>query len=147
MARPLRFTLIAVVLAHFDVRAQTSAVDAVVAIRGPVIALPHARIIDGLGRPPLENQTRLLRDGKIAALVADTTVGIPANATVRDLAGKSVIPGLVLVHEHLVYSSITKGPFHANEMEFSSLEIVFKDGTGYDSTKRFAAVKGLVSIQ
>ena len=39
--------------------------------------------------------------------------------TVRDLTGKTVLPGLVMVHEHLFYSSITKGPFHINEMEFS----------------------------
>ncbi|MDB6166592.1 MAG: amidohydrolase [Lacunisphaera sp.] len=90
-----------------------------VAVRAPVVALIHARVIDGLGHAPLENQTLVLRDGKIAALGGEGSVAIPDGATVRDLTGKTVMPGLVMVHEHLFYSSIMKGPFHANEMEFS----------------------------
>jgi hypothetical protein len=90
-----------------------------IAVKAPVIALTHARVVDGLGRPALENQTVLLRDGKIAAVGADSAVAIPEGATVRDLTGKTVVPGLVMAHEHLFYSSITKGPFHMNQMEFS----------------------------
>lgn len=94
-------------------------VDPYIAVRAPVVALTHARVIDGRGGEPLENQTVVLRDGRIAALGADGSVAIPEGATVRDLAGKTVLPGLVMVHEHLYYSSITRGPFHLNEMEFS----------------------------
>ena len=93
--------------------------DPFVAVRAPVVALVHARVIDGLGHAALENQTLVLRDGKIAAVGADAEVKIPEGATVRDLTGQTVLPGLVMVHEHLYYSSIIRGPFHANEMEFS----------------------------
>ncbi|MBI3567397.1 MAG: amidohydrolase family protein [Gemmatimonadetes bacterium] len=68
-----------------------------------LIALTHARVIDGTGAAPKSNQTLVLRDGTIAALGDDGTVAIPAGALVMDLAGKSVIPGLVMVHEHLFY--------------------------------------------
>jgi len=98
--------------------AQTSP-DQFIATRAPVIALVHARVVDGRGHAPLENQTLVLREGKIAAVGADGTVKVPDGAEVHDLTGKSVLPGLVMMHEHLFYSSITKGPFHANEMEFS----------------------------
>jgi len=98
-------------------RAQTAA--SYVAVRAPVVVLTHARVIDGLGNATLENQMLVIRDGKIAALAADGSVPIPEGATVRDLTGKTVLPGLVMVHEHLFYSSISKGPFHMNEMEFS----------------------------
>ena len=94
-------------------------VDSFIAVRAPVVALTHARVIDGLGHPALENQTLILRDGKIAALTPDAAAQIPEGATVRDLTGKTVLPGLVMVHEHLFYSSISKGPFHMNEMEYS----------------------------
>ncbi len=94
-------------------------VDPYISVRAPVVALTHARVIDGLGHPAVENQTLVLRDGKIAAVGADGAVAIPEGALVRDLTGKTVMPGLVLVHEHLYYSSITKGPFHLNEMEYS----------------------------
>lgn len=96
---------------------QNPLVDPFIAVRGPVTALTHARVIDGLGHAPVENQTLILREGKITAIGAD--VPVPEGATVRDLTGKTVLPGLVMVHEHLYYSSITRGPFHINEMEFS----------------------------
>ena len=91
--------------------------DGIVVERAPVVALTHARVIDGLGHAALENQTVLLRDGKIASIGAD--LKIPDGAVVRDLTGKSVLPGLVMTHEHLFYSSIAGGPFHMNEMEYS----------------------------
>lgn len=94
-------------------------VDPFIAVRSPVVVLTHARVVDGRGGQPLENQTLVLRDGKIAALGADGAVMIPDGATVRDLAGKTVLPGFVMVHEHLYYTSFVRGPFHLNEMEFS----------------------------
>ena len=85
----------------------------------PVIVLEHARIIDGLGHAPVDHQTLVIREGKIAAIGADGTVTVPAGASVEDLSGKSVLPGFVLVHEHIYYSSIVESAFHINEMEFS----------------------------
>lgn len=118
--RPLlRFALITCTAMAGGLCAQSSAPDSFVALRAPVIAFTHARVVDGLGHPPAENQTVVIRDGKIAAVGADASVAIPAEAAVRDLTGKTVLPGLVMVHEHLFYSSIAKGPFHINEMEFS----------------------------
>lgn len=93
--------------------------DPMIAVRAPVVALTHARVIDGRGHAPLENQTLILRDGRIATLTPDAAAQIPEGAAVRDLTGKTVLPGLVMVHEHLYYSSIVRGPLHLNEMEFS----------------------------
>ena len=45
----------------------------------------------------------MIRDGNIAAMGDAARVTPPAGATVIDLTGKSVIPGLVMVHEHLYY--------------------------------------------
>jgi imidazolonepropionase-like amidohydrolase len=103
----------------FSLSAQTAPLETFVAVRAPVVALTHARVVDGRGHPAQENQTLILRDGAILALGPDAATPVPAGAEVRDLTGKTVLPGLVMVHEHLYYSSITKGPFHANEMEFS----------------------------
>jgi enamidase len=71
----------------------------------PVIALTHARVIDGTGAPPREDQTLVMSGGNISALGPTGRVTVPENATVIDLTGKSVIPGLVMVHEHLYYPS------------------------------------------
>jgi imidazolonepropionase-like amidohydrolase len=103
----------------FIARAESRTPGPFASVNAPLVALEHARIIDGLGNPPSENQTLLIRDGKIAALGPDGSVPVPPDALVVDLSRKTVLPGLVMVHEHLFYSSIYHGPFHANEMDFS----------------------------
>ncbi|HEV8448515.1 MAG TPA: amidohydrolase family protein [Gemmatimonadaceae bacterium] len=68
-----------------------------------VVALTHVRVIDGTGSPARTDQTVVIRDGRIAALGPSASTSAPASALVMDLSGKSVIPGLVMVHEHLFY--------------------------------------------
>jgi len=43
----------------------------------------------------------VIRDGSIAAVGDAAAVTPPAGATVVDLTGRSVMPGLVMMHEHL----------------------------------------------
>lgn len=68
-----------------------------------VVALTHVRVIDGTGAPAREDQTIIVRDGRIAAMGSAATVQPPAGAQLLDLAGRTVIPGLVMMHEHLYY--------------------------------------------
>src|SRR4051812_44095884 len=79
------------------------AVRAYVTVDTPVVALIHARVIDGTGAPARDDQTLVIRDGTIAALGDAHSVAVPAGAQVIDLTGRTVIPGLVMVHEHLFY--------------------------------------------
>ncbi|MEX2281210.1 MAG: amidohydrolase family protein [Gemmatimonadota bacterium] len=79
------------------------AVRQYVGVDAAVIALTHARVIDGTGAQPREDQTIVIRDGNIASIGPSSTTTAPAGAQVIDLTGKSVIPGLVMVHEHLYY--------------------------------------------
>ena len=81
----------------------SAAVRNYIKVEAPVIALTHVRVIDGTGVPPREDQTVIIRDGNIAAMGASSSVTTPTGATVIDLTGKSVIPGLVMVHEHFYY--------------------------------------------
>ena len=74
-----------------------------VAVDTPTVALTHVRIIDGTGVAARENQTLVIRDGRIAALGDAASIEVPAGAQLLDLTGKSVIPGLVMLHEHLYY--------------------------------------------
>src|SRR5258705_7042430 len=81
----------------------SAAVRSYVAVDSPIVALTHARVIDGTGAAARGDQTLIIRDGRIAALGASRSVAVPAGAVVIDLTGKTVIPGLVMVHEHLFY--------------------------------------------
>jgi imidazolonepropionase-like amidohydrolase len=74
-----------------------------VAIDTPTVVLTHVRVIDGTGAPPLENQSLIVRDGRVAALGDASSIQTPAGAQLLDLTGKTVIPGLVMMHEHLYY--------------------------------------------
>ena len=64
-----------------------------------VTALVGATVIDGTGRPPKSGQTILIRGERIVA-VGDK-IAIPKGATVLDVAGKTVLPGLVDMHGHM----------------------------------------------
>jgi imidazolonepropionase-like amidohydrolase len=79
------------------------AVREFVAVDAPVVALTNARVIDGTGAPAQEGQTLVLRGATIAAIGPTGSVAVPPDARIIDLAGKSVLPGLVMVHEHTYY--------------------------------------------
>ncbi len=49
----------------------------------------------------LENQTVVVRDGKITALVPDKNAKYSQNATIIDARGKYLIPGLAEMHAHV----------------------------------------------
>jgi imidazolonepropionase-like amidohydrolase len=78
-------------------------VRAFVAVDTAVVVLRHVRVIDGTGAPARENQMVVVRDRRIAALGADGSIPVPAGALEMDLTGQSVMPGLVMMHEHLFY--------------------------------------------
>ena len=81
----------------------SNAVRAYVSVDAPVIALTHVRVIDGTGAPPREDQTLVIEGGKIAAMGASSSATVPPGAMAIDLSGKSVIPGLIMLHEHFYY--------------------------------------------
>ncbi|MCP1375848.1 amidohydrolase family protein [Dyella lutea] len=81
---------------------------AYVSYDAPVIAIEHVRVIDGTGAPAREDQVVLLRDGSIVAVGTD--VDVPAGATVIDGRGKSLLPGLVGMHDHMFYPAPKVNP-------------------------------------
>jgi imidazolonepropionase-like amidohydrolase len=82
---------------------------AFVAVDAPVIALTHVRLVDGTGTPARDDQTVLITGDKITAVGKAGSVAIPAGARTIDLSGRTVIPGLVGLHDHMYYSSPVTG--------------------------------------
>ena len=81
----------------------TDTIRPYVKVDAPLIALTHARVIDGTGAAPKADQTVIIRDGVIASIADSATAQLPAGAEVIDLTGRTIMPGLVMVHEHLYY--------------------------------------------
>ena len=81
-----------------------------VSVDAATVVLINARVIDGTGAAPKERQTILVRDGRIVT-VTPNKIPVPARAKIIDVAGKTVLPGLVGMHEHLFYPpKIVLGP-------------------------------------
>jgi enamidase len=110
-------------------------------VQAAVIAITHARVIDGTGAPPRDDQTIVIRDGAIADLGAAASTSIPAGATTIDATGKTVIPGLVMMHEHLYY---TTGPGVYGQLGASFSRLYLAGGV---TTMRTAGnVNGIMDI-
>ncbi len=88
-----------------------------VSVEAPTVVLTHARVIDGTGAPALQDQTVVINGGKITSVGPSASAKIPEGAKVLDLAGRTVMPGLVLMHEHLFYPTGRIALF--NEMGWS----------------------------
>ena len=66
-----------------------------------VTALVGARIWDGTGAAAISDGLMLVRDGRIMYVGARGAVPIPAGATVVNLNGRTIIPGLINTHGHV----------------------------------------------
>jgi imidazolonepropionase-like amidohydrolase len=73
---------------------------------GP-IAFVGARLIVGDGSPPVESGTLIVQDGRIAAVGPSAALAVPAGASRVDLAGRTVMPGMINAHVHIGYEGYT----------------------------------------
>jgi imidazolonepropionase-like amidohydrolase len=67
------------------------------------LVLQHVRVIDGTGRPPLEDQSLVLEGGKTVAVQPSSTLPGENGVEILDLSGYTVMPGIVGMHNHLFY--------------------------------------------
>lgn len=77
-----------------------------VTVNEPVVALTNARVVDGTGAPVKDGQTIVIRGEKIAVVGPASAVQVPAGARSIDLQGKTVIPGIIGLHDHMYYSGM-----------------------------------------
>lgn len=87
---------------------------AYVAFDEPVILIRDVRLVDGTGAPARLGMSVLIRDGRIAEV--GPGLAAPDGARVIEGAGKTLTPGLVLMHEHMFYPT---GRANYGEMSFS----------------------------
>src|SRR6266567_4751832 len=82
------------------------------AVTQPVV-LSGGTLIDGKGGPPLEDACLILEGRDIVAVGRRADLGVPDAARVYDLAGKTVLPGLIDAHVHLrAYAGTERSDFY-----------------------------------
>jgi peptidyl-dipeptidase Dcp len=75
-----------------------------------VVALVGARIISMKGDEVIEDGTVVVTDDRITAVGRRGRVRVPSGAKVIDVAGKTIIPGLVDAHAHMGYGVLDVSP-------------------------------------
>jgi enamidase len=88
-----------------------------VAVSDSVVALTNVNVIDGTGAPARAGQTIVMKGGVIQSVGNAASAKIPAGARTMDMSGRTVMPGFVMLHEHLFYPS--GGGAIYNEQGFS----------------------------
>lgn len=95
--------------------------------RAETLALVGGRLIDGTGKPPFDDAAVLIEKGRIIGAGPRSRVKIPNAATVIDVHGKTILPGLWDMHAH--FEQVEWGPVYlaagvttvrdcGNELEF-----------------------------
>lgn len=97
----------------------TPQVKQYISVKADTIAITDATVIDGTGSPAKPHQTLIIINGRIAQLGRTGSIAIPPGIQIVNGAGKTIIPGLVMVHEHLYYTMSFDGFFNVAEMPYT----------------------------
>lgn len=80
------------------------------------IAITNVSLIDGTGAERKKNQTVMIKGNKIVAVTNADNFKLSSTTQIIDGKGKTLIPGLVMMHEHMFYPT---GKAHYTEMLYS----------------------------
>jgi imidazolonepropionase-like amidohydrolase len=104
------------------------------------LVLLGGTLIDGTGRPPISNSAVVIEKDRIIAAGRRSEIKIPTGATVIDVSGKYLLPGLWDMHSHFyqvelgpayLAAGITTASDVGNDIEFgTSLRDAAKQGRG-----------------
>ena len=107
----------------------TENVKRFIAIDTTTFALVNAKVYDGLGGAVKTEQTLVVEDGKILAIGPSSEVKAPVNALIIDCSGKTIIPGMVMLHEHMFYTKTFEDFFSVGQLSFTFPRLYLAGGT------------------
>ena len=84
------------------VAAQQPARQTTPAVNGKKLALVGGMLLTGYEVPPIHHATVVVEGNKIVAAGPSSEVAVPGDATVIDTSGRTMLPGLIDAHGHLL---------------------------------------------
>lgn len=91
-------------------------------------AFVGARIIDGNGGAPVEKGILLVQNGKVVSIGSKEDVHLPEGTTIRDVSGKTIIPGIINAHGHVGNTKGIEGGHYSRENVIDNLSIYARYG-------------------
>lgn len=115
-------------------RLDTASIGLEVAPDAPVgdIALVNGRIITMAGDQVIERGTILVSGNRIAAVGSAGEVAVPRGAKVIDVAGKTIMPGLVDMHGHINNCYYTSSGLMPQKQQSRYADLAYGVTTNYD---------------
>ena len=102
-----------------------ASVEEFVEYNAPEIVINNVTLIDGTGASAKKGQSIVIKNGKIEQINSAENITVSDSAQMIDGTGKSVIPGLVMMHEHMFYPT---GKSHYTEMLYSFPKLYLAGG-------------------
>ncbi|MDQ6890302.1 MAG: amidohydrolase, partial [Bacteroidota bacterium] len=103
-------------------------VKSFISVNADTLALTHALVIDGTGKPSKADQTIIIIKGRIAGISNSADSHIPANAKIIDCTSKTIIPGMIMMHEHLFYGEAVRPWYVGQAMPVSFARLYLAGG-------------------
>ena len=94
----------------------------------PYTAFTGAILIDGSGAGSIEDAILVIRDGRVVDAGPRDKVTIPQSATVKDVRGKTIIPGIINAHGHVGNTRGIEGGHYSEENVIDNLRIYARYG-------------------
>lgn len=70
------------------------------------LALVGGMLLTGYEVPPVHHAVVLIEGNKIVAAGPSSEIKVPSDATVVDTSGRTMLPGLIEAHGHLITSTL-----------------------------------------
>jgi imidazolonepropionase-like amidohydrolase len=122
-----------------------------------MIAIRGGKLIDGTGAEPVDDAVVLIEENKIVGLGQQGEIEVPPDAEVLDAAGKTVMPGLIDAHVHIMMTEFDIQRRLTTPLSFSFYEAIHnmratleagvttvRDAGGADLGVKMAVERGLI---
>jgi imidazolonepropionase-like amidohydrolase len=128
------------------------AVQAVVRHASPTLVFTHVRVLDGKGGPAVEDRNVTVEGSRITAIGPGKDVPATPETVVVDGRGRTLLPGLVGMHDHMYYiarpdldaSGHSDPPLVVPQMTYSSPRLYL--AAGVTTVRTTGSVEGYADL-